>query len=70
MQVGARIANLILHAVGLLVLGIERADQHVVGDVVQVATVLEPGAGHTDVVCRTLALDFDQDVRTLQTARV
>ena len=36
-------------------------DEHVVGDVVQVTAVLEPGAGHADVVCGALAVDLDQD---------
>lgn len=34
----------VLHSVGLAVLNVDGTDQHVVGDVVQVTTVLEPGA--------------------------
>ena len=36
-------------------------NEHVVGDVVQVSTVLEPGSGHADVVGGALAEDLDQD---------
>lgn len=52
--------HLVLDAVDLLVLAVEGADEHVVGDVVQVAAELEPGAGHADVVSRALALHLDQ----------
>jgi len=33
-------------------------DEHVVGDVVQVTSVLEPWAGHADVVRGALAVDL------------
>jgi hypothetical protein len=36
----------ILHLVGFAIGGIDGADQHVVGDVVQVTTILEPRASH------------------------
>ena len=58
--------HLVLDAVDLLVLNVEGADEHVVGDVVQVAAVLEPGAGHGDVVSRALALHLDQHQGVLQ----
>ena len=58
-------AHLVLDAVDLAVLRVECANEHVVGDVVQMATVLEPGPGHTDVVSCALALHLDQNVRTL-----
>mmetsp|Transcript_23424 Transcript_23424/g.59122 ORF Transcript_23424/g.59122 Transcript_23424/m.59122 type:complete len:297 (-) Transcript_23424:284-1174(-) len=51
----------VLHLVHLVVLRVDGADEHVVGDVVQVAAVLEPGAGHGDVVSGALALGLDQD---------
>ena len=36
-------------------------NEHVVGDVVQVSAILEPGSGHADVVRGALAVDLDQD---------
>ena len=51
----------VLDLVGLTVLLVDSTDQHVVGDVVQVATVLQPGTGHGDVVSGGLALALDQD---------
>ena len=36
-------------------------EEHVVGDVVKMAPVLEPGPGGTDVVSGTLPLHLDQD---------
>jgi hypothetical protein len=48
----------VLDRVGLPVLNVDGTDEEVVGDVVQVATELEPGAGHGDVVGRALALDL------------
>ena len=36
----------VLDLVGLTVLSVDGTDQHVVGDVVQVATVLQPWASH------------------------
>jgi len=53
-------------AVGLVVLRVNGSDEHVVGDVVKMAAVLEPGAGSADVVGRALALGLDQDVHVLQ----
>ena len=51
----------VLDLVGLAVLSVDRTDQHVVGDVVQVATVLQPRTGHGDVISGGLALALDQD---------
>ncbi len=51
----------VLDLVGLAVLGVDGTNQHVVGDVVKVATVLEPWASHGDVVSGGLALTLDQD---------
>ncbi len=58
-------AQLVLDAVDAIVLNVERADEHVVGDIVQVAAVLEPGARHADVVRGALALDLDQHRQVL-----
>ena len=51
---------LVLDVVGLAIVDIDGADEHVVGDVVQVAAVLEPGTGGADVVRGALAPDLDQ----------
>lgn len=51
----------VLDLVGLAVGGVDGTDQHVVGDVVKVTTVLEPGTGHGDVVSGGLALSLDED---------
>ena len=51
----------VLHLVGLTVLGVDGTDQHVVGDVVKVTTVLQPRTGHGDVICCGFALTLDKD---------
>lgn len=51
----------VLDLVGLAVGGVDGTDQHVVGDVVQVTTVLQPGTGHGDVVSGGLTLSLDQN---------
>jgi hypothetical protein len=51
----------VLDLVGLTVLSVDGTDQHVVGDVVQVSTVLQPGTGHGDVISGGLALALDED---------
>lgn len=51
----------VLDLVGLTVLLVDGTDKHVVGDVVQVSTVLQPGTGHGDVVGGSFALALDQD---------
>ena len=51
----------VLDLVGLTVLLVDGTNQHVVGNVVQVPTVLQPGAGHGDVVSGGLALALDED---------
>jgi hypothetical protein len=51
----------VLNLVGLAVLGVDGTDQHVVRDVVQMSTVLQPGTGHGDVVGGGLALALDED---------
>jgi hypothetical protein len=51
----------VVDLVGLTVLGVDGTDQHVVGDVVKVTAVLEPGTGHGDVVGGGLAVGLEQD---------
>lgn len=51
----------VLDLVGLTIGGVDGTDQHVVGDVVKVTTVLEPRTGHGDVVSGGLALGLDED---------
>jgi len=50
------------HSVGvyLIIVSIGSTDQHVVGDVIQMPTVLEPGTRHADMVRGALALGLDQ----------
>jgi hypothetical protein len=51
----------VVDLVGLTVLGVDGTDQHVVGDVVKVTAVLEPGTGHGNVVGGGLAVGLEQD---------
>jgi hypothetical protein len=53
--------EVVLDLVGLAVLLVDGTNQHVVGDVVQVATVLQPRTSHGDVVSGGLALALDED---------
>ena len=53
-------SQLILGLTGLVVLGIDSDQEHVVGDVVDVASVLEPRTSLTDVISGALALDLDE----------
>jgi hypothetical protein len=48
------------HRVGLFVFIVDGADEHVVRDVVEVASVLKPWACHRDVISCALALGLDQ----------
>ena len=48
----------VAHGVGLAVFHVDGANEQVVGDVVQVPTELEPGAGSRDVVGGTLPFDL------------
>mmetsp|Transcript_8070 Transcript_8070/g.13163 ORF Transcript_8070/g.13163 Transcript_8070/m.13163 type:complete len:599 (+) Transcript_8070:685-2481(+) len=52
--------HLVLDLVDGAAVRVDRANQHVVADVVQVPTELQPGPGHGDVVGRALALRLDQ----------
>lgn len=51
----------ILDLVRLAVGGIGGTNKHVVGDVVQMATVLQPRASHRDVIGGRLALSLDEN---------
>lgn len=51
----------VLDLVGLTVGLVDGTNQHIVGDVVKVTTVLQPGTGHGDVVSGGLALGLDKD---------
>jgi hypothetical protein len=55
----------VVDLVGLAVLGVDGTDQHVVGNVVKVTTVLQPGSGHTDVISGGLALGLEEDREVL-----
>ena len=52
----------VLNVVGLAVLSVDGTDEHVVADVLQVATVLQPRSSHGDVVSGALALGLDEDL--------
>jgi len=58
----------VLDSVGLAVRNVDGTDEHVVGDVVQVPAVLEPGPGHGDVIRCALTLDLS-GTRELQYIR-
>lgn len=51
--------------VGLVVGLVDGTDQHVVGDVVEMATVLQPWTSHRDVISGGLALGLDEDREVL-----
>ena len=51
----------VLPGAGLAGVGVDRAQVEVAGDVLQVASVLEPGTGGRDVVGCALALRLEQD---------
>ena len=51
-------SELVADVVRLVVLEVDGADEHVVRDVVQVATVLEPRASRAYVIGRALTLDL------------
>lgn len=53
--------NLVLDFVGFAVLSVDGTDEAVLGDVLQMSTVLQPGATGGNVISRTLALGLDQD---------
>lgn len=48
--------QVVLQLVDAVVLTVDRTDQHVVGDVIQVPAELQPGSGSADVVGGALAL--------------
>jgi hypothetical protein len=51
----------VLDLVGLTILGANGTNQHVVGDVVKMSAVLQPGTGHGDVIRSSLANCLNQD---------
>lgn len=51
----------VLDLVGLTVGSVDGTNQHVVGDVVEMTTVLEPRTGHGNVIGGGLALGLDED---------
>ena len=57
--------GVVLDLVGFLVGLVDGTNQHVVGDVVKVTTVLQPGTGHGDVVGGGLTLGLDEDGHVL-----
>lgn len=59
--------QVVLDLVDGIVLAVDGADEHVVGDVVQVAAELQPRSGSTDVVCSAFAFDLwrQRDVTTV-----
>ena len=52
--------QLVLHIVGLFIEEVDRTNEHVVGDIIEVTTELQPRTCHGDMVCSTLAFGFDQ----------
>lgn len=56
------IGQAVEHLVGFSVGRVNGTNQHVVGNVVEVASVFEPWTGHRDVVCGALALDLDENI--------
>ena len=57
--------GVVLDLVGLAVGRVDGTDKHVVGDVVKMSTVLEPRAGHGDVVSGGLAVALDKNWEVL-----
>jgi len=55
----------VLDLVRLAVLSVDGTNKHVVRDVVQVSTVLQPRTSHGDVIGGGLALSFDEDGQVL-----
>lgn len=51
---------LVLDFVHLVVFVVGGANEHVVGNVVQMAAILQPGASGRNVICGALALNLDQ----------
>ena len=61
-----RTSQLVFHRVGGIVVRIDSSDKHVVGDVVQMASVLQPRTCHGDVVRGTFSFGFDQQFQSFQ----
>lgn len=60
------VGTLVLDLVHLVVLGVGGTNEHVVGDVVQMTTVLQPGTGSRDVIGGALSLNLNQHGQILQ----
>ena len=54
--------DVINNLVYFIILRVDGTDQHVVGDVLQVTTELEPGTGGGDVISGALSFYLDQDL--------
>ena len=59
-------AYLVLGLVDLAILRVDSSNQHVIGDVVEMAAIFQPRPSHADVVCCALTLHLDQDQCILQ----
>ena len=64
--VAVALGRKVAHLVGLAVEGVGGPDEHVIGDVVQMAAELQPRAGHRNVVRRALALGLDEQAQPFQ----
>lgn len=58
--------QVVLHLVNRIVLAVDRTDQHVVGDVIQMTTELQPRPGSADVVCGAFALHLQMKEEALK----
>src|SRR5579859_1560800 len=56
----------VLYAVGITVKVIDSADEHVVGNIIQVTTELEPRASHGNMVGGTFTFSFDEQFEAAQ----
>src|SRR5258708_5137442 len=58
--------QLVPDGVRFLVVEVDGADEHIVGNIIQVAAEFEPGACHGDMVGRTFSFGFDQQFEPFQ----
>lgn len=65
-HIAPRVGTLVLDVVHLVVLRVGGANEHVVGDVVQMTTVLQPGTGSRDVIGGALSLNLNQHGQIFQ----
>src|SRR5690606_36451184 len=59
-------SQLVLHCIGLHVESIDSTYQHVVGDIIEVATVFQPWACHRYMVGSTFTKGFQQKFQSVQ----